>query len=336
MPTDTQQASSTQEQSNAKAPDVRFDGELEGYTFLAGKLERAYTQRDVRSTWDLIIPGAYLEFTEATNLLFYDRAAGVGEFYLPSGEGGAPQLLKRHTDWRRGWDLIVPGTFLEASRGDSLVFYDREAGLGELYGMDGEGGVFRAARFTNWRRTWSAILPIHSLDVAPDATRAFASLLFYDRSEGHGEFYATDGQGNLSRVARHTNWRRTWDLLVPFTQSTSDANRTVLVFYDRNAGHGELHAVDGHGGLVPLAAYTNWRRTWDMIIPCRISDTGANGLLFYDRNAGQGELYAVDGRGSISRVARYTNWRRTWDAIVFGTLAGSGPILDPSLLFYER
>ncbi|QRN97723.1 hypothetical protein JRI60_01145 [Archangium violaceum] len=336
MSTETQQAPSTQELSDARAPDIRFDGELEGYTFLAGKLERAYTQRDVRSTWDMIIPGAFLEFTEATNLLFYDGTAGVGEFYLPSGEGGEPQLLKRHTDWRRGWDLIVPSNFLEASKGDSLLFYDREEGLGELYGTGDEGDIFRVARFTNWRRTWNAILPILPLDVAPDAPLAFDSILFYDRAAGHGEFYATDGQGRISRVASHTNWRRTWDLIVPFTQSTSDANRTTLVFYDRNAGHGELYAVDGQGGIALLAAHTNWRRTWDMIIPCRISDTGANGLLFYDRSVGQGELYAVDGRGSIAQVARYTNWRRTWDAIVFGTLAGSGPILDPGLLFYER
>jgi hypothetical protein len=73
-----------------------------------------------------------------------------------------------------------------------------------------------------------------------------------------------------------------------------------------------------------------------MIIPCRISDTSSDGLLFYDRAAGHGELYAVDGRGNISLVAQYNNWRRTWDAIVFGVLAGSGPILDLSLLFYER
>jgi hypothetical protein len=336
MSHETPQSPSTQELSASKSPGIPFDGELEAYTFLEGKLERAYTQRNVRSTWHSIIAGAYLERTEATNLLFYDRSAGVGEFHLPAGERGELQLLKRHTDWRRGWDLIISGSFLADSKGDSLLFYDREAGLGELYATDGEGDVSLAARFTDWRRTWSAIVPILPLDVASDTGLSFSSILFYDRSAGHGEFYATDGQGHLSRVARHTDWRRTWNLIVPFTQSTSDANRTVLVFYDRKAGHGELYAVDGHGGLAQMARYTNWRRSWDMIVPCQLTGSHSNGLLFYDRRRGLGEVYAVDGRGNLSQVARYTDWRRTWDAIVFGTLAGTSPLLDPSLLFYER
>ncbi|WP_225414539.1 hypothetical protein [Stigmatella hybrida] len=322
--------------SESQTPSIQPRGELEAYTFLEGQLEHAYTQSNVRSSWDLLIPGAYMEFTEATNLLFYDRTAGLAEIYLPEGPQGELQLLKRHTGWRRGWDLILADHFLEVSKGDSLLFYDREAGLGELHAMDGEAGVFRVARFTDWRRTWDAILPIMPLDVSPGTGQVFTSLLFYDRSVGEGEFYTTDGQGHLSRVSRHSDWRRTWDLIVPFTQSTSDANRTVLVFYDRSAGHGELYAVDGQGDIARLSKYTGWRQSWDLIIPCRISGLSANGLLFYDRSAGLGELYAVDGRGALSLVSRYTDWRQTWDAIVFGTLAGPGPLLDPSLLFYER
>ncbi|MDC0713132.1 hypothetical protein POL68_32015 [Stigmatella sp. ncwal1] len=61
---------STQELSESQSLGLHSRGELEAYTFLEGRLERAYTQRNVRSSWDLLIPGAYLEHTEATNLLF--------------------------------------------------------------------------------------------------------------------------------------------------------------------------------------------------------------------------------------------------------------------------
>lgn len=304
-------------------------GELEVYTLQSGGLVLANAERTVRSTWDAIIPGSFAEFGEHTDLLFYDRAAGLGEFYVTDPRG-ALQLLRRHTNFRTVWDVIVSGRFVEGSVGDSLLFYDREAGQGEFFGTDGHGAVSLAAQHRNWRRTWSHIIP-GRFDRGPSAS-GFDSLLFYERATGQAEFYATDGRGGMNLLARHTNWRRTWDAIIPYTDFEND-NRTILVFYDRAAGVGEFYATDGRGGMNLLARHTNWRRSWDVIIRARPSSSVTNGLLFYDRSAGVGELYAVDGSGRLSLVSSHSNWRRTWNAIVSGTFVGIG---EPSLLFYER
>jgi hypothetical protein len=42
---------------------------------------------------------------------------------------------------------------------------------------------------------------------------AFADLLFYDPAAGVGEFYRTDGRGNISSIQNHTNWRKTWSII---------------------------------------------------------------------------------------------------------------------------
>lgn len=82
----------------------------------------ANAERTVRSTWDAIIPGSFAEFGEHTELLFYDRAAGQGEFYATDGHGG----------WRRG------GTCLGGRRGTRTRGLSEGAPHHRLMGM-GQG-----------------------------------------------------------------------------------------------------------------------------------------------------------------------------------------------------
>ena len=69
---------------------VAASGEMEIYTLSGGNLVLASRQQGVRSTWDLIVPGSYVKFGEHTDLLFYDRKAGLGAFYGTGSSGGAP------------------------------------------------------------------------------------------------------------------------------------------------------------------------------------------------------------------------------------------------------
>jgi len=38
-------------------------------------------------------------------------------------------------------------------------------------------------------------------------------LLFYDRSNGVGEFYQNDGKGGIALIKSHTDWRKTWSIV---------------------------------------------------------------------------------------------------------------------------
>ncbi len=51
-----------------------------------------------------VIPGL-------TDLVFYDRSSGQGEFYATDGQGGLAMIGATDTGWRTSWSLIVPGTF---------------------------------------------------------------------------------------------------------------------------------------------------------------------------------------------------------------------------------
>ena len=57
---------------------------------------------------------------------------------------------------------------------------------------------------------------------------------------------------------------------------------TDLLFYDPNAGEGELYTTDGRGGITRLSRYNNWRKTWSMIIPGNFGGSGGyTDLLFW-------------------------------------------------------
>ena len=40
------------------------------------------------------------------------------------------------------------------------------------------------------------------------------ALLFYDRNAGQGEFYDTDGQGNIALIKNYSGWRTSWAEIV--------------------------------------------------------------------------------------------------------------------------
>jgi hypothetical protein len=58
----------------------------------------------VGSTWSQIHATAFAEF------LFYDANAGLGE-YQRTDLTGKTTPLERHSDWRKSWSLISPGTY---------------------------------------------------------------------------------------------------------------------------------------------------------------------------------------------------------------------------------
>ncbi|NEQ27075.1 MAG: hypothetical protein F6K28_50305, partial [Microcoleus sp. SIO2G3] len=61
------------------------------------------------------------------DLLFYEAATGIGEFYATDVLGGL-SLLRRYTNWREFWTLIVPGNF-GGNRFTDLLFYGSEQQL---------------------------------------------------------------------------------------------------------------------------------------------------------------------------------------------------------------
>ena len=95
-----------------------------------------------------------------------------------------------------------------------------------------------------------------------------------------GEFYATDGSGNISLLKKQTGWRQSWKLIVP--GNFGGSSYTDLLFYDPTTGEGEFYATDGSGNISLLKKQTGFRKTWQLIIPGNFGGNRYTDLLFYD------------------------------------------------------
>ena len=85
------------------------------YAVSEGRLEQLSSHTDWRTSWNAIVPGDFAAHVEPAGLthyasddsclLFYDAAAGTGEFYAT--DNGRMELLNAHTDWRTTWSSLA-------------------------------------------------------------------------------------------------------------------------------------------------------------------------------------------------------------------------------------
>jgi hypothetical protein len=230
-------------------------GEFYGADITGNMAQVGASNTDWRSSWAQIVKGHFSN-SPFDDLLFYDRSAGVGEFYN-TGHGSVSRIGAPNTGWRQSWSLIIPGKFSAGSFTD-LLFYDPDGATGEFWRTDGHGNVSLIGSNTGWRSDWSIIVP-GNFTGGP-----FTDLLFYEPSTGTGELWRTDGHGNVSRIASHTNWRRGWSMIIP--GNFSGGNLTDLLFYEPSTGTGEFWKSDGHGNISLIRNYTDWRQSWTAIV----------------------------------------------------------------------
>ncbi|MBW4631250.1 MAG: SgcJ/EcaC family oxidoreductase [Iphinoe sp. HA4291-MV1] len=145
-----------------------------------------------------------------------------------------------------------------------------------------------------------------------------------------GEFYATDGSGNISLFKQDWGWRQTWKLIV--TGKFGGKTYTDRLFYDPATGEGEFYTTDSSGKISVLKKYTGWPKTWELIIPGNFGGNAYTDLLFYDPTTGEAEFYTTGDNGNISLLKKYTGWRKTWHSIVPGNFGGNS---YTDLLFYD-
>ncbi len=85
------------------------------------------------TTWTHIIAGNFGSGSGNDDLLFYDAASGLGDFY--SVNGGLGNVLSSNNGWRKTWTQIIPGDFGSKSGNTDLLFYDASGGAGEFYSV---------------------------------------------------------------------------------------------------------------------------------------------------------------------------------------------------------
>jgi hypothetical protein len=270
-----------------------------------------------------IVPG----YWGGPGFVLYDRSAGTGDVYRVEADGSLT-TLRHYENWRRTWDIIVPGHF-EAGTSTDLLFYSRADGIGEFYGLNDSGEMEWGRRASGWRTTWSHIVPGWWSSVFP-----YTDLLFYERSSGEAHVHSTNHHGRL-RYVKGFNIGAGWDLVVPGTFAGGEFGLyTDLLLYNRSAGVGEFHASNDMG-MVEINDFVlqmrtdRWRRTWRAIVPGYFAAgstdpyhgemANCTDLFFYDADAGEAEFYNVQRDDPTFRfVRRETRVRTTWTHIVPG------------------
>jgi len=255
---------------------------------------------------------------------------GDGQFW--SVNNGQIERLSADSNWRSDWSHIVVGNF-SGSGADDFLFYDPRGRVGSFWRSSDN---FRQSDLIlthpGWRPTWTHIIPGNF------SGSRFTDLLFYDSTNGQGDFYSTDGTGNMTLIRRHTGWRTTWTHIIPGNFSSSEF--TDLLFYDAQAGQGDFYATNGAGEMALLRRHTGWRNTWAQIVPGKFGPTSVppaedfTDLLFYDPQAGDGVFYTTNGAGEVALLKQYTGWRNTWTQIVPGDF-GLPHSPGSALLFYD-
>ena len=226
-----------------------------------------------------------------------------------------------------GWALLVPGDF-GGPDGTDLLVYDRSAGTGQFYAVDGATLTVLGASKTGWRTSWRAIVAGRFDQSGHDA------LLFYDAAAGEAEFWTFQPDGDtFTRIgATNSGWRTTWSQVV--CGSFGSGNLSDLLLYDRDSGEIELLAAADPTALAQIGeTLTGVRRTWDAIIVGSFTGAATNDLLLYDRLDGLGEIWTVSPTGIPRLLASHPDWSRSWSHIASGFFY-TGPLQD--VLFYDR
>ncbi len=288
-------------------PDLLFYAQPSGIgqlyaTNLAGDIGLLSTYTDWRTTWTLIVP---MHFSGArhSDIVFYNAGAGLGELYSTNGLGELTPIVRRYTNWRTSWSIIVAGSFTGNGFSD-LLFYSRTAGLGEFYQVDKHGNLGILARHTDWLTTWTQIVTGNFS--RPDSS----DLLFYEATAGVLECWTVDGYGNVAFL-NSTPTSNSWTIILPLNVTGSPFSDLLL--YDASHGTGELVTSDGEGSLHHVRSFSGWRTNWSAILSPSFGQ-----LLFYSAASGVAQFYEIDPRGAMTLRRTYENWRTDWSLIQTG------------------
>jgi len=288
-------------------PDLLFYARSAGIgqlyaTNLAGDIGLLNTYTNWRTTWTLIVP---MHFSRArhSDVLFYNADAGLGELYSTNGLGELNPIVRRYTDWRTSWSIIVAGSFTGNEFSD-LLFYSRAAGIGEFYRVDKQGSLTLLASHTDWLTTWSQI-------VAGNFSRSDSTdLLFYESADGVLECWTVDGYGNVAFL-HSTPTSHSWNIILPLNATGTPFSDLLL--YDSAQGIGELVTSDGEGGLRHVRSYAGWRTNWSVILSPSFGQ-----LLFYSAESGVAQFYEIDPQGAMTLRRTYEDWRTDWSLVHTG------------------
>ena len=127
-------------------------------------------------------------------------------------------------------------------------------------------------------------------------------------------FLTIDGEGNVSLLKEHSNWRDTWQILVPVDHW---GELTKILLYDRFSGDAKFLATNGEGDVSPFWPTTLAGRSLGMSsFLVQFVGTTSPSLLLYRRDVGEAKILTTTANGNVALLKQHTDWNTIWDIVV--------------------
>jgi hypothetical protein len=241
-----------------------------------------------RHNWTHIKAGIFTPDGVYTDLLFYDQAAGVGEFYATDGAGGLTLLVSYPF---AHWTSIVSAFFRPDAQTMDLLFYDASTGKAEFYSV-WNGHITLMQSYDDWLTTWAQVVPG---TFRPGG--GTDDLLLYDPTRGLASFLSTDGQGGFQSIADYTDWEQDWSIIVPGYFLTDMTCSTLLIYSATRGAQGFL-GIEGQANEIPLGGSPDFG-SWTDIIPGKFLNSECESW----RNFDESTLTRIEAYSSTDSVA---------------------------------
>lgn len=209
----------------------------------------------------------------------------------PNVTGASPESLGLHVvkgydDWPRYIYTIVPISLGPCTPSDctqDLLLYYPSAHTGEFYQVSDSGDMTLVKRYTNWRDTWSQIIPVR-------LQSGYNGLLFYSSLEHTGEYYKYSNTGVITLKWSQGNWAPDWTKIFSLYPD-------ILFFYNSPAHIGAFWRINDNG-ISLIQQHNNFASTAKIVPVVIVAPQPLVEDLFY--------FYPADDSGEIKTVEYYS------------------------------
>jgi hypothetical protein len=196
-----------------------------------------------------------------TDVLCYNSTTGSVAF-IPSDGSTGFQESAAHRDALEPGLIVIPGRFTSSDPGSTahgvyadILTYERTSQQLRFYSTDGRGNRTAVGPPIAAHHNWTHITPgIFT------PTGAYTDLLFYDQVAGVGEFYATDGAGNLLLLHSDPSFAHWTNIVAAYFRP--QAQTMDVLFYDADRGQAEFYSV-WNGHITLMRSHPDWLTTWE-------------------------------------------------------------------------
>ncbi len=184
-----------------------------------------------------------------------------------------------------------------------LLFVEGTTGHSERYGLSSDYQLIDGL-------VGSGIFEQSSTLVGIGLTSGTVDLLSHSAATGAVILQRFNEQGLLTSNPVTGTPGPAWDLASLYGYDST--GRPLVLFYDRETGTAQLHAVTTNGGFERVFVSTGWNQTWTAMVTFVLSDGSGADMLLYAGSSGNAQIWRIALDGTYSHIKNFIGWSPNW------------------------